>query len=144
MNDWVGLLIVVVIIFIVWWLLARFAKQSPEEFHIEHHNEVETHLEETATRTTSVSIPETPIIPDDLTILEGIGPKVNKVLQARGISTFNQLAETKVDYLKSILEENGLQFMDPETWPKQSRLAAEGKMDELKALMDSLKGGRKS
>jgi predicted flap endonuclease-1-like 5' DNA nuclease len=142
MNDWVGLLVVVVIIFIVWWLLARSAKQGPEEFYIERHHEVEPHLNETASRTNSVSTPQTPSGPDDLTILEGIGPKVNKILQARGITTFYQLAETKVDYLKTILEENELQFMDPETWPKQSRLAAEGKMDELKALMDSLKGGR--
>lgn len=144
MNDWVGLLIVVIVILIVWWLLTRFAKQGPEAFHIEHKHEETSHVPETATRAASFDLPNMPAIPDDLTILEGIGPKVNKLLQAQGIHTFSQLAEAKIDQLRSILEANGLQFMDPTSWPQQSKLAAEGKMDELKTLMDNLKGGRKA
>jgi len=31
---------------------------------------------------------------------------------------------------------------DPSTWPNQSQLAADGKMDELKILQDNLKGGK--
>ncbi len=144
MNDWVGLLIVIVVIVIIWWLLSRFAKQGPEEFHIEHKHEELPQAEEVATRATSINLPKTPALPDDLTILEGIGPKVKKVLQAQGIETFSQLAEARIDKLKSILDANGLQFMDPASWPQQASLAAEGKMDELKALMDNLKGGRKA
>ncbi|HSQ25917.1 MAG TPA: hypothetical protein VLM80_02220 [Anaerolineales bacterium] len=177
MNDWVGLLIVVIVIVIVWWLLTRFAKQGPEEFHVEHKHENETHtsqapsraasvaLPETRTsqvppraasvnlqesetsqapsRAASIHLPETPSKPDDLTILEGIGPKVNKLLQSQGIATFAQLAEANTGRLKTILEQNGLRFMDPASWPQQAKLAAEGKMDELQSLMDNLKGGRK-
>ena len=32
--------------------------------------------------------------------------------------------------------------MDPTTWPEQIALAAAGKMDELKAWQEDLKGGR--
>lgn len=160
MNDWVGLLIVVIVIVIVWWLLTRFAKQGPEEFHVEHKHETETHtiqatssaasaalpeepISQAPSRAASMHLPETPAKPDDLTILEGIGPKVNKLLQSQGITTFAQLAEANTDRLKTILDQNSLQFMDPTSWPQQAKLAAEGKMDELQSLMDNLKGGRK-
>lgn len=143
MNDWVGLLIVVIVIVIVWWLLTRFAKQGPEEFHVEHKHETETHTSQEPSRAVSMHLPETPAKPDDLTILEGIGPKVNKLLQSQGITTFAQLAEANTDRLKTILEKNSLQFMDPTSWPQQAKLASEGKMDELQSLMDNLKGGRK-
>jgi small subunit ribosomal protein S2 len=33
-------------------------------------------------------------------------------------------------------------MFDPTTWPKQAKLAAKGKWDELQALKDSLQGGR--
>lgn len=144
MNDWVGVLIVIVVIVIVWWLLSRFAKQGPEEFQVEHKHEELPQPEQVASRATSIDLPKTPVLPDDLTILEGIGPKVKKVLQAQGIETFSQLAEAKIERLKSILDANGLQFMDPTSWPQQASLAAEGKLDELQALMDNLKGGRKA
>ena len=81
--------------------------------------------------------------PDDLTIIEGIGPKVNQVLQAAGIQTFAQLAETSAESLKPILAPAGLQHIDPETWAEQARLISEGKMDEFEALTGRLKAGRK-
>jgi large subunit ribosomal protein L21 len=153
MNDWVGLIIVIVVIFIVWWLLTRFARQAPEEFHLEHKQEAETHSPEVQTRAASLSpasisptssdLTEAPVKPDDLTILEGIGPKVNTILQAQGITTFAQLAETNTDQLKSILETHKLQFMDPGSWSEQAKLAAEGRMDDLHVLMGSLRGGKK-
>ena len=87
--------------------------------------------------------PTEPLKPDDLTILEGIGPKINQLLQEAGIRTFAQLAATDVSELKAILDPAGLQFIDPSSWGEQAKLAAEGKFDELKTLTASLKGGRK-
>lgn len=80
--------------------------------------------------------------PEDLTIVEGIGPKINALLQQNGIHTFAQLAAADVAVLVKILKENGLQFAKPNSWPEQARLAAEGKMDELKTLQDKLIAGR--
>jgi len=86
--------------------------------------------------------PSAEIRPDNLIIIEGIGPKVNQVLRSSGIHTFARLAETDVEHLRAILASAGLRYMDPSTWPQQARLASEGKLDELKALQDSLRGGR--
>jgi small subunit ribosomal protein S2 len=68
------------------------------------------------------------------------------VLEAAGIKTFAQLAETKVDRIKEILEEADpklLHLADPTTWPRQARLAASGKWEALQKWQDRLKGGRK-
>jgi NADH-quinone oxidoreductase subunit I len=85
----------------------------------------------------------TPPTPDDLTIIEGIGPKISALLQGVNIKTFTQLAETDVSRLEQILREAELQHLaNPATWPEQARLAAAGKWDELKTLQGQLKGGR--
>ncbi len=82
--------------------------------------------------------------PDNLKRIEGIGPKTAAILQAAGISTFAQLASASVAQLKAILVEAGLRsLVDPSTWPEQAALAAEEKWDELAALQDQLKGGRR-
>jgi predicted flap endonuclease-1-like 5' DNA nuclease len=81
---------------------------------------------------------------DDLTKIEGIGPKINELLNTAGIYTFAKLSSTKYEKLKNILEEAGERFRmhDPSTWPKQADMAAEGKWEELKKLQDELKGGK--
>ncbi len=79
---------------------------------------------------------------DDLTIIEGIGPKIAGILKLSGITTFAQLAATDVPSLEKILKDNDLQFTKPASWPEQARLAAAGKMDELKTLQDKLVAGR--
>ena len=78
----------------------------------------------------------------DLTRVEGIGPKINATLQQKGITTFQKLAETSVEDLQKILDEFNLRLADPATWPQQSALAAAGKWDDLQKLQDELKGGR--
>jgi len=80
--------------------------------------------------------------PQDLTLVEGIGPKINSILHGAGVNTFADLAGMDADKIKDILTEAGLRLADTSTWPMQAKLAAEGKLDELQALQDSLKGGR--
>ncbi|HJS19867.1 MAG TPA: 50S ribosomal protein L21 [Anaerolineales bacterium] len=79
---------------------------------------------------------------DDLTKLEGIGPKVAKVLNQAGISTFAALSEAKVEEIQKFLSDAGLKMMDPTTWPEQAKLAASGDWEALKKLQDKLSGGR--
>jgi large subunit ribosomal protein L17 len=157
MSPWLILLIIVVIIFIVWWALMRNAKMYKPEFEVhgqEPEEEQPAHQETTiaapveempataeAERATAAVITAA-IQPDDLTRIEGIGPKVNQLLQAAGIQTFAQLAETSPESLKPILAAEGLQLIDPGTWPEQARLISEGKMEELEALTSRLKAGR--
>ncbi len=79
---------------------------------------------------------------DDLTKVEGIGPKISSLLEAEGIHTYGDLAKADVAKLKALMDSNNLRIADPTTWPKQSMLLAEGKLDELQKLQDNLKGGR--
>lgn len=82
---------------------------------------------------------------DDLTKVEGIGPKIAEVLKKNGIDTFAALAEQSPDKIREILKAAGNQFnrAKPETWAEQAALAAAGKWDELKKLTDALVGGIK-
>ncbi|MDP5121817.1 MAG: hypothetical protein NWQ46_09500 [Spirosomaceae bacterium] len=81
----------------------------------------------------------------NLRLVEGIGPKIEQLLKADGITTFEDLAKAKQSKLKAILTAAGPRFTmhSPETWPQQAKLLAAGKKDELKKLQDELKGGRK-
>jgi NADH-quinone oxidoreductase subunit I len=88
-----------------------------------------------------------PSEPDDLTRIEGIGPKISGALQATGIKTFAQLADTEVSRIQQILEEADpklLQAADPTTWPRQARLAASGKWEALEKWQARLRGGKDS
>lgn len=86
-------------------------------------------------------IPETQI-PDNLTLIEGIGPKIQSILHEAGVKSFAQLAEMAPIAIKELLTNAGLRLGVTDTWPEQARLAAEGKMDELEALQNRLTGGR--
>jgi predicted flap endonuclease-1-like 5' DNA nuclease len=81
---------------------------------------------------------------DDLTIVEGIGPKIADLLKAAGIATFAQLAASKPAAIKAILETAGKRYQmhDPATWPKQAALARDGKSAELAKLQGELKAGK--
>lgn len=70
---------------------------------------------------------------NNLQIIEGIGPKIESLLQGEGISTWAGLAATPVDRLQTILSGGGASYRlaKPDSWPRQAQLAAEGKWAEL-------------
>jgi subtilisin-like proprotein convertase family protein len=82
--------------------------------------------------------------PDNLKEIEGIGPKIEELLNHAGIMTFAQLAASSVETLQGILDEAGSAFNrhEPTTWAQQAQLAANGQWDELRAWQDELDGGR--
>ena len=94
----------------------------------------------------NVEVVEAPVSieADDLTLIEGIGPKAAKVLSEAGITTFSQLAQANADDIQKILNAAGLKMMDATSWPAQAKLAAKGDMDGLKKMQDKLTGGRKT
>lgn len=83
---------------------------------------------------------------DDLKLIEGVGPKAAEVFNAAGIVSFADMAATSAEKLKEILDASDGTFnaADTTTWPEQAQMAADGKMDELKAYQDSLTGGREA
>lgn len=99
--------------------------------------------DEAITRQT-VSVEQPVDIPDNLKVVEGVGPKIEGLLNEAGILTFRALAETPVDRLREILDAAGPRYRmhKPDTWPQQAGLAAEGRHDELKDLQDRLSAGR--
>jgi Zn-dependent protease with chaperone function len=82
--------------------------------------------------------------PDDLTKIEGIGPKVKQVLKDAGIATFADLAVAKSEQIQPVLDAAGLQMMDPAGWIEQAKLAVKGDWNALQKLQDELKGGRRA
>jgi predicted flap endonuclease-1-like 5' DNA nuclease len=83
---------------------------------------------------------------DDLTRVEGIGRKIADLLQEAGISSYDKLAGSQTETLRSILSIGGAQFQlaDPTTWPQQARLLASGEMEELAQLQAQLKSERQA
>lgn len=94
-------------------------------------------------------VAETPVAeskpkPDNLTKIEGIGPKMSAALQAAGIDTFAKLAGSDVDTLKQAIEAAGMSLAPSvDTWAEQAGFAANEDWDGLKALQDELVGGRR-
>ena len=78
---------------------------------------------------------------DDLKKIEGIGPKIAQTLTDAGVATFAELAKTKPAKISEIIA--GVRGNHvPDTWPKQAKMAADGKWDELKKWQDELDGGK--
>lgn len=80
---------------------------------------------------------------DDLTVVEGIGPKIAELCSGIGITTWQGLSVADVADLQSMLDAAGSRFQmhKPGTWPQQAGLLAAGKWAEFKQLTDELTGG---
>lgn len=77
---------------------------------------------------------------DDLTKLEGIGPKMYAALVAAGIDTFEKLAAADETALREAIETAGMSFSPLlPSWPQQAALAAKEDWDGLKTLQAELK-----
>lgn len=108
-----------------------------------------TNVASTKQREVAAAIPTpapAPLVPDDLKVVEGIGPKIEELLHNEGILTFGQLAATAPERISEILRAAGPRFQihDPTTWPQQAALARDGKWEDLKAWQDALNKGRES
>lgn len=81
---------------------------------------------------------------DDLKKLEGVGPKIEQVLNAVGIQNFAQLAAMTPEQIKPILDTAGGQFKmhDPKSWPYQAELASKGDWERLREYQNLLISGK--
>jgi len=82
--------------------------------------------------------------PDDLEIVEGIGPKIAQLMRQHGITTFVQLASASPAEILAILEKGGPNFRvaNPGTWPGQAGFCVRNDWAGLKELQDRLTAGR--
>ena len=157
---WMWLMIVLALIafaaFAIWWWRGSRSEEEqegtaavspPQSEASEAPPATVAEAEEVAVQLTLPAEEEEPTEPDDLTKVEGIGPKISSVLQAAGIKTYAALASTDAAQIRQILGDespNLLRLADPTTWPQQAELAAAGDWDGLAKLQGELKGGRKA
>ena len=75
---------------------------------------------------------------NDLTIVEGIGPKISELFHNHDIKTWAALANTSIPKCQEVLNSGGKRYEihRPGTWPTQAELAALGKWAELKKWQD--------
>ena len=141
-----------------WWVSRRNGGQAEilHEAPVHHEEHIVSAEPVSNTEAAVMSIPhevpvimetptatETVSVPDDLVRLEGIGPKVARVLNDAGITTFAGLAGANAADIQKILSAAGLQMMNPEGWIEQAVLAAKGDWAALEKLQGELKGGRR-
>lgn len=114
---------------VIGWLVSKNKGTQPEVQAEAHEHGRDHHAQEK--------------MADDLTVLEGIGPKVAGVLGATGIVSFADLAKANAAEVQKTLDAAGLQMMDPAGWIEQAKLAAAGDQAGLAKLQAELKGGRR-
>ncbi len=78
---------------------------------------------------------------DDLTIIEGIGPKLQQLLRDNGIITFADLVGADVEHLREIIRAAKLPNI-PDSWPKQAEYLVKGDLSGFEHYKGQLKGGR--
>ena len=82
--------------------------------------------------------------PDDLTRVEGVGPKYRDALHAVGVTTYAQLAAMSEAELVELVKAAGMRKRaSMATWAEQAALAASGDWDALEKLQNELSGGRR-
>lgn len=135
---WVVLAVFFLMVFLGWWAWSKgWLAQEEEVSNDAHHDMEHEHVEHE-----EPDVQTEPAVSDDLTTLEGIGPKVAKLLADNGIPTFAALAKADLDNLRELLAGAGYQYMEPAGWVDQAKLAAAGDAEGLQKLQDELKGGR--
>lgn len=73
---------------------------------------------------------------DDLTMVEGVGPKIAGLLNEAGIDSWRALGNAQVERLRGVLTEAGPRYRmhDPSAWPTQAKLLAAGRWQDFKDL----------
>lgn len=161
-GGWTLIVIIILLMFLLaWWVIHSTQRESPPDYVLSQEKlDTLASGSEPAVRTAGAVLPPeppapvttpepvapvappVPLTPDDLTIVEGIGPKIGRILNDAGVLTFRQLAGMTPDQIKEIIQAGGIRLADPRTWSEQARLAAAGDLEGLKAYQARLTAGR--
>jgi predicted flap endonuclease-1-like 5' DNA nuclease len=140
---WIWVVVILILLaLLLWWLLGSRSGEQAAPTR-EAGAATAPCATEAPTPTPTPAPAPAPSVPDDLTRIEGIGPKISSLLQEAGITTFAQLAQADLSRLEQIVRDVGITIADPTTWPEQAGLAAGGEWGALEVLQDELKGGRR-
>jgi len=150
---WWGISLGALLGLLIWWLLKQKAADEKKTTALrlkqivlrDDEPEAEPGTTAPSEKEAQGNVPESSDrgTPDDLKLIEGIGPRSAQVLNEAGVTSFSKLAGMGPDSIQGILREGNVRVPYPETWPEQAALAAAGKWDDLKTLQDTLQGGRR-
>jgi len=73
---------------------------------------------------------------NDLKIVDGIDPKIEKILHEVGVHTWGDLERIDINYLTNLLKEAGYPQVDPRSWAFEGSLARQEKWADLKAFQE--------
>ncbi|WP_136466507.1 hypothetical protein [Flagellimonas onchidii] len=81
---------------------------------------------------------------NDLTLVEGIGPKIQGLFHDHGIKTWKALSETSTIKCQEVLTSAGKRYRihDPASWPMQAKMAYMGQWEELAKWQLKHKSGK--
>ncbi len=114
--------------YLLWWILSSKANKKQDTYHTQWWVPVSTSADEV----------------DNLKVIEGIGPKIESLLNEQWVTSYADIVQVGNKWLVAILEQAGpkYQMHNPKTWPDQAALAMKGKWWELKEYQDLLSGGK--
>lgn len=79
---------------------------------------------------------------DDITKVEGVGPKTKTILVEAGVDSFAKVAAKTPDEIREIIKAGGGRSVPSiETWPEQAALLANGDVAAFEKLAEELDGG---
>ncbi len=105
--------------------------ESPSTFEIDSSSNTDEKAEQCATSNQA----------DNLTRIKGIGPKISKAFNEKGILTFADLANLSQEEVIQILEQSDIRIVNKqllETIPEQAKLAAANDWEQFNTLGNSL------
>lgn len=82
---------------------------------------------------------------DDLTVIEGIGPKIAELFKKNKLESWDKVSNASIASLRETIEKVGPRhhIHDPSTWARQATMAKKGEWKRLKVYQDTLNRGRK-
>jgi len=107
--------------------------------------DTKTELEECRNSiTTSSAFIADDSIKDDLTKVEGIGPKIQDLLNNNGIWSWKQLSTVSAERIQKVLDNAGPRYRvhNPASWPLQAEMCYKEEWNKLDKWQDDHKGGR--
>lgn len=141
--------------FILWFLFAWILKPQKifvvldalplEEYKKNNNSSLITQKSPPRVKNTSTEIShDTKPENDNIWLIYGITPKVQKLLSSVGIESFQAIIDADVEGLEKILQEGWVSYKryNPATWPDQARLALDShwrELEEYQAILQKKK-----
>ncbi|HYI22989.1 MAG TPA: DUF1269 domain-containing protein [Candidatus Limnocylindrales bacterium] len=115
-----------------WPMQAEYAANGDWQGLMKLQQKADAKAKKNGKKAKAAPAPEKPAKPDDLTKLNGIGPRIQVILADGGVTTYSKLAKTSTEDLRLIIAAGGaLPPSSLSKWPAQAGFAAKGDWEGL-------------